>query len=319
LPQIRSLRIPLAPIDEQRRILAQVEELLARVQKSSHHLARVPRILKAFRRSVLAAACSGRLTEDWRGLKSYDRAQWRQVALRDVANLRLGKMLDQAKNMGAPTPYLRNVNVRWFSFELDDVFLMRASQADQKEFNIRDGDLFICEGGEPGRCAVWNHGPTNLIFQKAIHRVRLHSDILPYWLAFNLKKDADSEVLEEYFTGSGIKHMTGRALASYVFNVPSLEEQHEIVRRVEALFKLASKIEGRLVTATKCADNLTQAILARAFRGELVPTEAELARQEGRDYEPAAALLARIRERGEYVSSNDSANGGRVRLCTIHN
>ena len=77
--------------------------------------------------------------------------------------------------------------------------------------------------------------------------------------------------------------------------LPPLAEQHEIVRRVEALFRLADHIEKRVVAATARADKLTQAILAKAFRGELVPTEAELARREGRDYELASALLERIR------------------------
>jgi type I restriction enzyme S subunit len=77
--------------------------------------------------------------------------------------------------------------------------------------------------------------------------------------------------------------------------LPPLAEQHEIVRGVDALFKLADAIEGRVAEATARADRLTQAILAKAFCGELVPTEAELARREGRAYEPASVLLDRIR------------------------
>jgi type I restriction enzyme S subunit len=64
---------------------------------------------------------------------------------------------------------------------------------------------------------------------------------------------------------------------------------------VDALFKLADRIEAKLSAAKQRVDALTQAVFAKAFRGELVPTEAELARREGRDYEPAAALLERIR------------------------
>lgn len=77
--------------------------------------------------------------------------------------------------------------------------------------------------------------------------------------------------------------------------LPPLSEQREILRCVGVLFKLAEKIERHLSAATVRADNLTQSILAKAFRGELVPTEAELARREGRDYEPASVLLERIR------------------------
>ena len=82
-----------------------------------------------------------------------------------------------------------------------------------------------------------------------------------------------------------------------------LEEQTEIDRRVEALFKLAHAIERRVAAATTRADRLTQSILAKAFRGELVPTEAELARREGRDYEPAAVLLERIRSEREVTTN----------------
>jgi type I restriction enzyme S subunit len=86
---------------------------------------------------------------------------------------------------------------------------------------------------------------------------------------------------------------------------------HEIVRRVDALFQLADRVEKRVSAATARADKLTQAILAKAFRGELVPTEAELARQEGRDYEPASALLERIR--AEREAGHDGRKQGKAR------
>ncbi len=77
--------------------------------------------------------------------------------------------------------------------------------------------------------------------------------------------------------------------------IPPLAEQQEIVRRVSALFARADAIEARAATALKRVESLTQAVLAKAFRGELVPTEADLARRENRPYEPARVLLARIR------------------------
>lgn len=80
--------------------------------------------------------------------------------------------------------------------------------------------------------------------------------------------------------------------------VPPLAEQQEIVRRVEALFSLADQLESRFLKAQVHTDKLTPSLLERAFSGELVPTEAELARQEGRAYEPASVLLERIRQQG---------------------
>jgi len=80
--------------------------------------------------------------------------------------------------------------------------------------------------------------------------------------------------------------------------LPPVPEQQEIVRRVEALLKTADALEARYGKAKAHVDKLTQSILARAFRGELVTTEAELARREGRDYEPAFVLLERVPQEG---------------------
>jgi type I restriction enzyme S subunit len=95
-----------------------------------------------------------------------------------------------------------------------------------------------------------------------------------------------------------------------------LDEQHEIVRRIEALFKLADTIERRVTAATARADRLTQAILAKAFRGELVPTEAELSRRENRPYEPASTLVERIKSASNVNGDSTNKRGRRKRRQT---
>ena len=118
-------------------------------------------------------------------------------------------------------------------------------------------------------------------------------------------------------TTAGIWKVSQPDIASIIVPFPPLQEQTEIVRRVDALFALADKIEARVKSATARVEKVTQAILAKAFRGELVPTEAELARQEGRDYEPASVLLERIQaDRAEA----DGTEPGRMlrRAIPIH-
>ncbi len=117
---------------------------------------------------------------------------------------------------------------------------------------------------------------------------------------------------QNWIYGEGRPHLSFEQLKATAVALPPFEELQEIVRRVEALFKLADMIEKRVEAATRRADKLTQAILARAFRGELVPTEAELARQEGREYEPASVLLERIRAEGEKLTAT-TENGRRRR------
>jgi len=309
--QLRQLDVVLPPRGEQQRILAKIETLFNELRTCRGYASNATKLLTTLHRSIIAAACSGRLTEDWRITNHADLEGWTRTSVGEAANMRLGKMLDQVKNVGAPTAYLRNVNVRWFSFELSDLLRMRATKEDKREFSIEDGDLLVCEGGEPGRCAVWNLGTSDLIFQKAIHRIRLKENISPHWLALNLRNDAGSGSLDEYFTGSGIKHLTGRSLAAYTFSVPSMAEQEEIVRRATQLLALAHKIERGVADATKRMRGLTQSILSRAFRGDFVEPEAALARQERRDYDSPTVLLQQIAK--ETPNTLRSARSGKVK------
>jgi type I restriction enzyme S subunit len=111
--------------------------------------------------------------------------------------------------------------------------------------------------------------------------------------------------LQEFVTGSAQPKLTQQALNGISIPLPALAEQNEIVRRVEALLTLIDNIGKRVEATTGKADKLTQSILAKAFRGELVPTEAELARREGREYEPASVLLERIKSEKASLNSGD--------------
>src|SRR5690348_12494404 len=96
---------------------------------------------------------------------------WVAARMGQIADVQLGKMLDKQKNKGQARRYLRNINVRWGSFDLSDLAEMRMSDDETQMFDVRDGDLMVCEGGEPGRAAVWKLGDKDLAFQKALMRV----------------------------------------------------------------------------------------------------------------------------------------------------
>jgi type I restriction enzyme S subunit len=95
--------------------------------------------------------------------------------------------------------------------------------------------------------------------------------------------------------------------------IPPIAEQREIVHRVSRLLAFADAIEGRVASAVARAERLTQSILRKAVKGELVLTEAELARKEGRAYEPASALLERVRARPTQVERRDRRGAPRPR------
>ena len=166
---------------------------------------------------------------------------WEKVKLGDVADSCLGKMLDQVKNKGEYEPYLANLNVRWGYFELDNLSQMRFESGEQERYGLKYGDLVICEGGEPGRCAIWKDQIPNMKIQKALHRVRVHDCLdyryLYYWFLYA----GQTKALEQYFTGATIKHMPGDKLKSICIDFPPKEEQQRIS---EILWPIDSLIEN---------------------------------------------------------------------------
>ena len=187
---------------------------------------------------------------------------WEWARLGEVADNRLGKMLDKAKNTGKRYPYLRNTNVQWRHIELDDIKEISLEAGELEEFRLLPGDLLICEGGYPGRCAIWNEPDLEMYFQKALHRVRPRGGVAVELIAISLESDSKSGNLEQHFTGATIKHFVGQALDRYVIPLPPLPEQSRIVARVTTLRRLCADLRQRLAERQSVQARLAEALVA---------------------------------------------------------
>jgi restriction endonuclease S subunit len=248
--------VPLPPLEEQRRIVAVLDEAFAAIATATANAEKnVANARELF---------SGKL----RHLFSGSGSSWEWKALGDVADARLGKMLDKRKNKGTLRPYLRNINVRWFEFDLSNCLEMRFESFEEGRYSAIKGDLLLVEGGYPGRCAIWE-GSEPIYFQKAIHRVRFSDPRLAKILMYMLFAQDGDGTLKRYFTGSGIQHLTAQSLAKIPVPLPPVNERDAIVSQIETLFSISE--DAQRIYRAKLAHLLAlkKSLLQRAFSGKL--------------------------------------------------
>jgi type I restriction enzyme S subunit len=164
------------------------------------------------------------------------KGEWEEVVLGEIAEIKLGKMLDKQKHTtGHLLPYLNNLAVRWNEVNTSDLPKMYFNDGELDRFGLRAGDVVVCEGGEPGRAAVWDGRLPDLKFQKAIHRVRFNVPFEPKILVLHLENLAGTTAFEMLFTGGGIKHLTGETFSRLKIPLISHAEQHRIASSLTSL------------------------------------------------------------------------------------
>lgn len=343
------LDIPLPPLAEQRRIAKKLDTVLTRVDALNDRLARITPLLKRFRQSVLAAATSGRLTEDWRlmNISSYPS---KEKFLQSILESRQSHWVGRGRYK---PPYLptdderedfKNIPSEWIRGSLE---LIAKSIKDGPHFspkyeeigipflsarNIRQGfidfsgakyisrslhdelsarckpehgDVLYTKGGTTGLAAVnSSENEFNVWVHVAVLKLIPDEFIDPYYLQHSLNSPVCYKQSQEFTHGVGNQDLGLTRMAKIILPLPSRAEQTEIVRRVEILFAYADRLEARLQTARTAAERLTPALLAKAFRGELVP-------QDPND-EPATELLRRLREARAAEAPAKKARGRKV-------
>lgn len=179
--------------------------------------------------------------------------RWVTKPLAELAEFSLGKMLDDKKNKGEPRPYLANVNVRWGEFDLQDLREMRFEEHEVERFGLRQGDIVMCEGGEPGRCAIWNDSVPGMMIQKALHRIRPHDCLDHRFLFYAFLQKGSQGGFASLFTGSTIKHLPREKLAMVEVSFPPLEDQRRIAETLSSYDDLIENNRSRMALLEESA------------------------------------------------------------------
>jgi type I restriction enzyme S subunit len=297
------------PLLEQQRIVDKIEALFARVHAARDRLAKLPAILRRFRQSVLAAACSGRLTEEWRakcGMVGSIEEHWATSAVDSICEAVVDCPHSTPKWTESGEVCLRTTNFTVRALDVSEVRYVSRQTYEHRIARLRprEGDVvYSREGGILGIACVIPKGLRACLGQRMMLMRANPAVVRAEFLCHVLNSPAILAVVRDLTGGTASPHLNVGDIKQFSVPLPSIAEQDEILRRVDALVALADAIERRVVAAAARADKLTRSILAKAFGGELVPTEAELARQEGREYEPASVLLERIKT--ERAASGD--------------
>lgn len=332
--QAKAAPFALPPLPEQTRIAAKLDELLAQVDTLKARIDGIPALLKRFRQSILAAAVSGRLTEEWRAVNPCAESAEQQVTKVDASktgklkvrkadaafspdqlfaipegwswaeNHRLAEdsntsicagpfgTIFKAKDFrdaGVPIIFLRHVAEGVYK-TVKPSFMDEAVWKElHQEYSVYGGELLVTKLGDPpGAACLYPQGIGTAMVTPDVIKMSVDERVaLPKYLMFFFNSQHCKGLIEKLAFGATRLRIDIAMFKGFPIPLPPREEQTEIVRRVEQLFAFADQLEAKVNEAKTRIDRLTQSILAKAFRGELVP-------QDEND-EPADRLLARIR------------------------
>ena len=276
---IRNLAVPLAPLSEQERIVAAIEEHFSRLDATDTALAVAQRRLDALRRSAAA--------------ELFDRPDWTWSTLGEIADLKGGVTKDTKREADpdyVKYPYLRVANVQRGFLDLSAVTTIRADRRRAEKLVLQPGDILFNEGGDRdklGRGWVWEGQIENCIHQNHVFRARLtNGGFDPYFISMHANTWGQRWFERHGKQTTNLASINLATLKSFPVPAPSLKDQQAVVAELRSITTSEERLRTDLERAERHSRTLRRSILSRAFSGQLVP-------QDPND-EPATAMLERI-------------------------
>ena len=266
------------PQEQQKSIADKLDILLAKVGDVQFRLDKIPTILGRFRQSILAAAFSGELTKEWRK-KNKVNVNWQEIELGGVlANLKYGTATKCSREK-KKHPVLRIPNVVQGYIELNDLKYADLDKKEYESLSLEIGDILLIRSNGSvslvGRTALVTEKEKGMAYAGYLIRLRVNKDlIIPEFLQYQFQSYAMRLQIElPARSTSGVNNINSEEVKNLQISLPSLDEQKEVIRRLQASFTFLEKNEQEFNKAKNYTDKLEQSILAKAFRGELVQSK----------------------------------------------
>jgi len=289
---LRDSPVLIAPLNEQIRIADKLDSILAKVDATQARLDKIPNILKRFRQSVLAAATSGELTEEWRD-ENQVTFNWDEIKVSDIVRkIEAGKSIkcDERPPREDEFGIIKISAVTWGTYNEEESKTLKDKSIFLENRRVQVGDFLISRANTLellGMPVIVHDVTKNLMLSDKVLRL-IMDEIEKKWLNYFFRSPMGRTQIENGSSGNqeSMRNIGQKALMSITLNNPPLDEKKEIIRRVESLFTMADTVEKQYKEAKTRTNRLTQSILAKAFRGELV--------EQDKNDESAEELLARI-------------------------
>lgn len=301
LSKLRKLSIPLPPLAEQKRIVVKLDALATKSARARTDLARIDTLATRYKQAVLSKAFSGELTKNWQ------RQELKEFVSEGLVGLVRSKT-DQSTEEGVPYIRMNHFDLRgdWNSRNLT---LVQVSEAELNTFGLAPNDLLFNTRNSfelVGKVALWEGASRTHVYNNNILRLRFWKDILPKFAFYQMQSGPFRTYLESVKSATtSVCAIYQKSLMKAPFVAPAAEIQEEIVRRIESAFQKIDRLAVEAKRALELVGKLDEAILAKAFKGQLVP-------QDPND-EPASALLERIKaERAAAPKAKRGRRGGRI-------
>jgi type I restriction enzyme S subunit len=253
-PALKKVKVFLPPLPTQKRIAQILDQADALRRKDAELLAYYDKLVESVFLEMFGDVLK-------------NTKKWKVVPFGKISTSILGRMLDKKRETGMYLkPYLKNTNVKWFNFNLEELPEMDFDEKAQKKYDLKFGDILICEGGEIGRAAIWKNEIEECYFQKALHRVRVNEkEVNQDFLVRLLYFYSQFGGFDKLATSATIAHLTGQKLKQLPIPLPPIDLQLKfasILKNIRQQQKIAKAAQVQ-------SENLFQSLLQKAFKGEL--------------------------------------------------